>query len=39
MFIKVDLPEPEGPMSATNSPRWMSRDTPLSAFTTWVPKR
>ena len=22
-FIRVDLPEPEGPMRATNSPRWI----------------
>ena len=29
--MKVDLPEPEGPMTATNSPAWIVTDTPRSA--------
>ena len=33
MFISVDLPEPEGPMMATNSPRSTASDTPRSACT------
>ena len=33
MFMAVDLPEPEGPMMATNSPRAMERSTPASAWT------
>ena len=33
MFIAVDLPEPEGPMMATNSPRSIEKDTPASACT------
>jgi hypothetical protein len=32
-FMKVDFPEPEGPMTATNSPAAMSSDTPFSAVT------
>ena len=32
-FIKVDLPEPDGPMIATNSPRAMYRLTPFNATT------
>src|SRR3546814_13305900 len=31
MFISVDLPEPEGPITATKSPVSMSRLTPFSA--------
>ncbi len=31
-FISVDLPEPEGPMIATYSPRSIAIDTPLSAW-------
>jgi len=31
--IRVDLPEPEGPMMAVNSPRANSAETPLSAWT------
>src|SRR5215510_15782977 len=31
--IKVDLPEPEGPMRATNSPRSTVRSMPRSACT------
>ena len=33
MFIAVDLPEPDGPMMATNSPRSIDRLTPASALT------
>ena len=29
--MKVDLPEPEGPITATYSPLWMVRSTPFSA--------
>src|SRR5271154_1440920 len=32
-FIKVDFPEPEGPMMATYSPLRICRSTPLSACT------
>ena len=31
MFITVDLPDPLGPMIATNSPASMSRSMPFSA--------
>ena len=31
MFISVDLPEPDGPMMATNSPSSTENDTPPSA--------
>jgi hypothetical protein len=37
MFIAVDLPEPLGPMMATNSPSSMSRSTPRSACTAAEP--
>ena len=30
-FISVDLPDPDGPMMATYSPRSMEIDTPRSA--------
>ena len=33
MFISVDLPLPELPMIATNSPRSMRSETPSSACT------
>ena len=33
MLSSVVLPEPEGPMTTVNSPRSMSRSTPLSAGT------
>ena len=33
MFISVDLPEPDGPMIATNSPRSISNEMPLSTCT------
>ncbi len=36
MFISVLLPEPEGPMTATNSPGWMATSTPSSAATAAV---
>src|SRR6266571_7558474 len=32
-FISVDLPEPDGPMMATYSLRWMRRLTPRNACT------
>ncbi|MNC95051.1 hypothetical protein D3C83_120640 [compost metagenome] len=32
-FMKVDLPEPDGPMMATNSPRSISTLTPSRART------
>src|SRR5436305_13978152 len=32
-FIKVDLPEPDGPRIATNSPGYTSSETPRSACT------
>ena len=31
MFNKVDLPQPEGPMMATNSPSLISNETPFNA--------
>jgi hypothetical protein len=37
MFIAVDLPEPLGPMMATNSPALMSRSMPLSAISSAAP--
>ena len=37
MFIVVDLPEPEGPMTATKSPRSMVRSTPFSAWNAAAP--
>ena len=36
-FIMVDLPEPDGPMMATNSPARMSSETSSSARTVWSP--
>ena len=33
MCMNVDLPEPDGPVTARNSPRWTSRLTPRSACT------
>src|SRR6185312_7785165 len=35
-FRAVDLPQPDGPSRAMNSPRWTVRDTSFSAFR--VPK-
>src|SRR4051794_36701666 len=37
MCMKVDLPEPDGPVTARNSPRSTSRLTPRSAFTSTSP--
>ena len=37
MFIKVDLPDPEAPMMATNSPASISREMPRSTSTATVP--
>src|SRR5262245_40364929 len=37
--MKVDLPEPDGPITATNSPDTMSRLTPRSAWTWCSPRR
>ena len=37
MFIAVDLPEPLGPMMATNSPAVMSRSMPFSASSSAAP--
>ena len=36
-FMNVDLPEPDGPITETNSPRSMASDTPSSARTVSVP--
>ena len=35
-FISVDLPEPDGPMIATYSPRSMEIDTPLERVDLFV---
>ncbi len=39
MLIKVDFPEPEGPVIATTSPRLTCRETPRSAWTSTSPMR
>ena len=39
MFMRVDLPEPEGPMIATYSLRLTTRSTPRSARTDSPPIR
>ena len=31
-FMRVDLPEPDGPITATYSPFWISKLTPRSAW-------
>jgi hypothetical protein len=36
-FITVDLPEPLGPITATNSPASMSRSTPRKAWKAALP--
>src|SRR5438874_6360529 len=36
-FMKVDLPEPDGPMIATNSPSSISSETPRRAWTITSP--
>ncbi len=37
MFMNVDFPLPEGPITATNSPLWISRSTPRTACTVSAP--
>ena len=37
MCISVDLPEPDGPITAVNLPAATSSDTPRSAFTQMSP--
>ena len=37
MFIVVDLPEPDGPITATKSPRAIARSTPFSAWNAAAP--
>src|SRR5438477_8987058 len=37
MFMSVDLPDPEGPMMATNSPRSTRRSTAVRAVTSSLP--
>ncbi len=37
MFMKVDFPEPDGPMMATNSPGSTSIETPSRARTSDSP--
>src|ERR1051326_7631356 len=39
MFMNVDLPEPEAPMTATNSPRRIDTLMPRSASTSMSPMR
>ena len=36
-WSNVDLPEPDGPIRATNSPAWTVSETPRSASTTVEP--
>jgi hypothetical protein len=36
-FMSVDLPEPEGPMTATYSLAWMSKVTPRRAWISSAP--
>ena len=36
-FMRVDLPEPEGPMTATYSPFWISKLTPRRAWISSAP--
>ena len=38
MFINVDLPEPDAPISATISPRAMDSEMPLSTGTSTSPR-
>src|SRR6516165_4889732 len=38
-FRRVLLPEPEGPMSARNSPSAMSKEMSCSTGMTWLPRR
>jgi hypothetical protein len=37
MFMQVDLPEPDGPITATNSPFSIVRSIPASAATAASP--
>ena len=37
MFMQVDLPLPDAPMMATNSPGPTRKDIPFSASTRWSP--
>ena len=39
IFMNVDFPEPEGPITATNAPLSMARETPLSAWKPTSPIR
>ena len=39
MFISVDLPEPEGPMMAMNSPATMRSDTSFNTATSPAAER
>ncbi len=39
MFISVDLPEPEGPMMAMNSPASMRNETSFSTTTSPAAER
>ncbi len=39
MCMNVDLPEPDGPVTATNSPASIWSDTPRNARTSWSPIR
>src|SRR3989338_9891601 len=39
MFIRVDFPDPDGPMIATNSPLWIVREMPLSTWSSCDPRR
>ena len=39
MFIRVDLPDPDGPMMETNSPLPIFRETPRRASRDWLPVR
>jgi hypothetical protein len=39
MCMRVDLPEPDGPITATNSPVSIRSDTPRSAATSSGPLR
>ena len=38
MFMNVDLPLPDGPITATNSPCRISRSTPRTACTVSAPR-
>src|SRR5262249_14544509 len=38
MFIRVDLPDPDAPVSATSSPRLIESETPLSTGTSCSPR-